>query len=71
MDRKIKRLFYALLDYLDIKENDVLGDSFSISGTINNAYGEPYIKELNIKLRYIDKEELKAFRDEEGTTKEG
>ena len=71
MDRKIKRLLYALLDYLDIKENDVLEDSFSISGTINNAYGEPYIKELNIKLRYIDKEELKAFRDEKGTAKEG
>ena len=71
MDSKIRLLFYALLDYLDIKENDVLEDSFSISGTINNAYGEPYIKELNIKLRYIDKEELKAFRDEEGTTKEG
>ena len=71
MDRKIKRLLYALLDYLDIKENDVLEDSFSISGTINNAYGEPYIKELNIKLRYIDEEELKAYRDEKGTTKEG
>ena len=71
MDRKIKRLLYALLDYLDIKENDVLEDSFGISGTINNAYGEPYIKELNIKLRYIDKEELKAFRDEEGIAKEG
>lgn len=71
MDRKIKGLFYALLDYLDIKENDVLEDSFSIIGTINNAYGEPYIKELSIKMRYIDKEELKAFRDEEGTAKEG
>ena len=71
MDRKIKRLFYALLDYLDIKENDVLEDSFNISNTINNAYGEPFIKELNIKLHYIDKEELKAFRDEEGTEKEG
>ena len=71
MDREIKRLFYALLDYLDIKENDVLEDSFSISDTIDNAYGEPFIRELNIKLRYIDKEELKAFRDEEETTKEG
>ena len=71
MDSKIRLLFYALLDYLDIKENDVLEDSFSVSGTINNAYGEPYIKELSIKLRYIDKEELKAFRDEEGTAKEG
>ena len=71
MDSKIKLLFYALLDYLDIKENDVLEDSFSISDTIDNAYGEPFIRELNIKLRYIDKEELKAFRDEEGAAKEG
>ena len=71
MDRKIKRLLYALLDYLDIKENDVLEDSFSISDTIDNAYGEPFIKELNIKLRYIDEEELKAYRNENGTTKEG
>ena len=71
MDRKIKRLLYALLDYLDIKENDVLEDSFSISDKIDNAYGEPFIKELNIKLRYIDKEELKAYRNENGTTKEG
>ena len=70
MDRKIKRLLYALLDYLDIKENDVLEDSFSISDTIDNAYREPFIKELSIKLRYIDKEKLKAFRDEEGTTTE-
>lgn len=71
MDRKIRLLFYALLDYLDIKENDVLEDSFSISDTIDNAYRESFIRELNIKLRYIDKEELKAFRDEEGTTKKG
>ena len=70
MDRKIKRLLYALLDYLDIKENDVLEDSFSISDTIDNAYGEPFIRELNIKLRYIDKEELKVFRNEKGTVKE-
>ena len=41
MDSKIRLLFYALLDYLDIKENDVLEDSFSISGTINNAYENP------------------------------
>ena len=70
MDSKIRLLFYALLDYLDIKESDVLEDSFSISDTIGNAYGEPFIRELNIKLRYIDKEELKAFRDEEETEKE-
>ena len=71
MDSKIRPLLYALLDYLDIKESDVLEDSFSISDTIDNAYREPFIRELNIKLHYIDKEELKAYRDEEGTTKEG
>ena len=71
MDSKIRLLFYALLDYLDIKESDVLEDGFSISDTIGNAYGEPFIRELNIKLRYIDKEELKAFRDEEETSGEG
>lgn len=32
---------------------------------------KPYIKELNIKLRYIEEEEPEAYRDEEGTTKEG
>ena len=71
MENKSRPLLYALLDYLDIKENDVLEDSFSISDTIDNAYREPFIKELSIKLRYIDKEELKAFRDEKGTAKEG
>ena len=71
MNEKTQKLLNALIDYLDIKENDVLEDSFSISDAIDNAYGEPFIRELNIKLRYIDKEELKAFRDEEGTAKEG
>ena len=70
MDSKIRLLFYALLDYLDIKESDVLEDSFSISDTIGNAYGEPFIRELNIKLRYIEEEEPEAYRDEEGTAKE-
>ena len=31
---------------------------------------KPYIKELNIKLRYIEEEEPEAYRDEEGTAKE-
>ena len=34
-------------------------------------FEKPYQKELNIKLRYIDEEELKAYRNENGTTKEG
>ena len=71
MDKKTKILFYTLLHYLKIREVCVLKEGFSISGTINNAYGEPYIKELNIKLRYIEEEEPEAYRDEEGTEKEG
>ena len=71
MNDKTRLLFYALLDYLGVQENRVLKDGLSISDTTNDVFGEPYIKELNIKLRYIDEEELKADRDEQGTTKEG
>ena len=63
MDKKTRILFYTLLHYLKIREVCVLKEGFSISDTIDNAYGEPFIKELNIKLRYIDEEELKAYRD--------
>ena len=38
---------------------------------IDEVFEKPYQKELNIKLRYIDEEELKAYRNENGTTKEG
>lgn len=71
MDKKTKILFYTLLDFLNIKEGCVLKDGLSISITTNDVLGEPFVKELNIKLRYIDKEALKAYRDEEGTAKEG
>ena len=71
MDRKIKRLFYALLDYLKIREVCVLKEGFSISTKIDDVLCKPYIKELNIKLRYIEEEEPEAYRDEKGTTKEG
>ena len=71
MNEKTQKLFNALLDYLGIQENRVLKEGLSIGTTIDDVFEEPYIKELNIKLRYIDKEELKAFRDEEGTAKEG
>ena len=46
-------------------------NGLSINDTINDVFGEPYIKELNIKLSYIDEEELKAYINEKGTTKEG
>ena len=71
MDKKTQLLFNALLAYLDVKENRVLKEGLSIGTTTNDVFGEPYIKELNIKLRYIDEEELKAHKDEKGTTKEG
>ena len=71
MDKEIRILFNALLDFLNIKEGCVLKDGLSISDTVNDVFGAPYIRELNIKLRYIDKEELKAYINEKGTEKEG
>ena len=71
MNEKTQKLFNALLEYLDIQEHDVLKEGFSIGTTTSDVFGQPFIKELNIKLRYIDEEELKAYRDEKGTTKEG
>ena len=71
MNEKTQKLFNALLAYLDVKENRVLKEGLSIGTTTNDVFGAPYIKELNIKLRYIDEEELKANINEKGTTKEG
>ena len=71
MDKEIRILFNALLNFLNVKEGNVLKDGLSISDTVNDVFGAPYIRELTIKLRYIDKEALKAYSDEKGTTKEG
>ena len=71
MNEKTKKLVNALTDYLDIQDKFVLKGGLFIGTTIDDVFEEPYQKELNIKLCYIDKEELKAFRDEEGTAKEG
>ena len=71
MNEKTQLLFNAILAYLDVKENRVLKEGLSIGTTTNDVFGAPYIKELNIKLRYIDEEELKAYSDEKGTKKEG
>ena len=71
MNEKTQKLFYALLEYIGVQERDVLKEGFSIGTKTNDVFEAPYIKELNIKLRYIDEEELKAYRDEKGTTKEG
>ena len=69
MDKKTRLLFYALLDYLGIQENRVLKEGFSISTITDDVFEAPYLKELNIKLRYIDEEELKAYINEKRTTK--
>ena len=71
MTEKTQKLFNALLDYLDIQENCVLKGGLFVSTTIDDVFEEHYIKELNIKLRYVDEEELKASINEKGTTKEG
>ena len=71
MNEKTQKLFNAMLDYLDVKENRVLKEGLSIGTATNDVFGAPYIKELNIKLRYIDEEELKAYINEKGTEKEG
>ena len=71
MNEKTQKLFNALLDYLGIQENCVLKEGLIIGTTTNDVFGQHFIKELNITLRYIDEEELKAYRDEKGTTKKG
>lgn len=60
MDEKTQKLFYALIDFLDIKNSYVLQDGLSISNTINDVLREPFIRELSIKLRYVDEEKLKG-----------
>ena len=70
MNKKTQKLLNALLDYLGIQENCVLKEGFSISTITDDVLEEPYLKELNIKLRFLDEEELKAHEDEKGTTKE-
>ena len=71
MNDKTQKLLYALLDYLGIQENCVLKGGFSVSTITDDVLEEPYIKELNIKLRFLDEKELKAYEDEKGTKEEG
>ena len=71
MTEKTQKLFNALIDYLGIQENRILKEGLSIGTTTNDVLEEPYIKELNIKLRFLDEEELKAYEDEKGTKEEG
>ena len=71
MEEKYQEIPKARLDCCNVQADYVLKDGLSISIATNDILGEPYVKELNIKLRYIDKEALKAYRDEKGTTEEG
>ena len=64
MNNKTKKLLNALLEYVNSDEKYVLKGGLSISTTTADVFGAPYIKELNIKLRYVDEEELKAYRNE-------
>ena len=64
MNEKTKKLVNALIDYLNIQEKFVLKGGLFIGTTIDDVFEKPYQKELNIKLSYIDEEELKAYRDE-------
>lgn len=64
MDKKTKRLLYALIDFADIEESRIVKGGLSIGTIRTDVMEEPYIKELNIRLRYVDEEELKAYREE-------
>ena len=71
MEEKYQEISKAILDHCKVQADYVLKDGLSISIATNDVLGEPYVKELNIKLRYVDEEALKAYKDEKGTTKEG
>ena len=71
MEEKYQEISKAILDCCKVQADYVLEDGLNISIATNDVLGEPYVKELNIKLRYVDKEALKAYRDEKGTTEEG
>lgn len=71
MEEKYQEISKDILDCCTVQAEYVLKDGLSISFATNDILGEPYVKELNIKLRYIDKEALKAYKDEKRTAKEG
>lgn len=68
---RIERLWDALIYYVYASKEDTLKGGLSISITTENVFEEPFIKELNVKFRYIDRTELKRYNDERRTTKEG
>lgn len=68
---RIERLWDALLYYVYASKEDTLKCGLSISITTEDAFDEPFIKELNVKFKYIDRNELKRYNDERRTSKEG
>lgn len=64
MDGIYQEIPKAILDCCMVQAEYVLKDGLSISFATNDILGKPYVKELNIKLRYIDKEALKAYGNE-------
>ena len=71
MNNKTKRLLNSLLEYVNSDEKYVLKGGLSIGKTTNDVFEKPYIKELNIKLVYVDKYKLKEYRDERRIEEEG
>lgn len=71
MDEIYQGISKAILDCCKVQADYVLKDGLSISIATNDVLGEPFVKELNIKLHYVNKEALKAYINEKGTTKEG
>ena len=66
---RIERLWDALLDYVYADKEDTLKGGLGISITTEDMFDAPYIKELNIKFRYIDRTELKRYNDKRRTEK--
>lgn len=69
MERRTKRLLDALLDYVDADEGDVVKNGLSVGIVTDDVFEEPFIKELNIKFKYADRNELKRYDDERRTAK--
>ena len=70
MERKTKRLLDALLDYVDADEEDVIKNGLSVGIMTDDVFRASFVKELNIKLKYVDRNELKRSDDERRTAKE-
>ncbi|MGN1155373.1 MAG: hypothetical protein ACI4TK_04285 [Agathobacter sp.] len=68
MERK-ERLWDALLNYVNASKEDTIKGGLSISVTTEDIFDVPFVKELNIKFRYIDRKILKEYQDGQRTKK--